>query len=60
MYAEGKDNNNQLKLIHKSMKVAVPFKQFRLIIAKLAIISSFVIYHAKTEPMWCGLPPLKI
>jgi hypothetical protein len=55
-----KDNNDRLRCIHKSMKVAVPFKQFRLNIVKLAIISSFVIHHAKTEPMWCDLPPLKI
>ena len=56
----GKDNNDRLKHIHKSLKVAVPFKQFRLNNVKLTIISSFVIYHAKTEPTWCDLPLLKI
>lgn len=46
------DNDNTLKSIHKIMCVQMPFKRFKSQICKLAVISSFVIYHAKSEPTW--------
>ncbi len=55
-----KENSTRLKKVHKSMAINTPYKKFQNSISKLAIISSFVIFHAKTEPTWLNLPPLKV
>ena len=54
------DNDKTLKLIHKSLSVQTTYKTFKQNICKLAIISSFVIFHAKTQPHWDSLPLLQV
>ena len=53
-------NKSSLKSIHKTFKIQDSFKQFLNKVSKLAIISSFVIYHAKSEPTWTAHNVLKI
>ena len=55
-----KDNSIRLKKIHKSTGINTPYKQLQNNLSKLAIISSFVIFHAKTEPTLINPPPLKM
>ena len=55
-----KDNEKTLKSIHSMLFIKTPFKKFKSDISKLAIISSFVIYHAKSEPQWDKHPLLQI
>lgn len=54
------ENEKTLKSIHSSLCIKIPFKKFKTDISKLAIISSFVIYHAKSEPQWDPHPMLQI
>ena len=54
------DNEKTLKSIHSMLFVKIPFKKFKSDISKLAIISSFVIFHAKSEPQWDKHPLLQI
>ena len=51
------DNCQRLKSFLSCVGASVSFKEFRDRISKLAIISSFVIYHAKGERSWeqCNL-----
>ena len=53
------ENDKSFKNIHKSMHIKVPYRAFKSQLSKLAIISSFVIFHAKSEPNWEGPPMLK-
>ena len=52
------DNSKRLKEILKIAKCKSSFKNFRDTISKLAIVSSYVIYHAKDEPAWDNNIPL--
>ena len=54
-----KDNDAKLKTIHREFSLPGPFKRFQISLSKLSIVSSFVIFHAKSEPTWCNLPLLK-
>ena len=51
-------NMNSLKDILKICNSHISFKDIRNSISKLALISSFVIYHAKNEPSWNENIPL--
>jgi hypothetical protein len=53
------DNNETLQFIHKSSSVQIPYKAFKSQISKLSLISSFVIFHAKSQPQWESPPLLK-
>ena len=54
------DNEKTLRSIHSSSFIQTPFKKFKSDISKLAIISSFVIFHAKSEPQWDTHPTLQV
>ena len=53
------DNDKTLKDIHKSMHIKSQYRAFKSQLSKLAIISSFVLFHAKSEPHWEVPPMLK-
>ena len=46
------DNDKTLKFIHKSLFIQTPYRKFKSQVCKLSVISSFVIFHAKCEPIW--------
>ena len=48
------DNEETLKSIHSMLHIQAPFKKFKMDIAKLSIISSFVIFQDRTN---MGSPP---
>ena len=54
------DNEKTLRSIHSTMYIKTPFKKFKSNISKLAIISSFVIFHSKSEPQWESHPILTV
>ena len=54
------DNKSSLKKIHKLAAINTPFSKFKKNVSKLAVISSFVIFHAKTQPTWIDPPPFKV
>ena len=53
-------NKSQLKSIHKLFNIKETFKSFLKKLSKISIISSFVIYHAKSEPTWAAHKVLTI
>ena len=54
------ENDKTLRTIHKHLNIEAPYKKFKTNICKLAVISSFVIFHAKSEPHWDYVPLLKV
>ena len=54
------DNDKRLRKLFNRCKSDISYKNFKLNISKLAIISSFVIYHAKNDPMWENIPLLSV
>ena len=54
------ENEKTLKSIHSMTFIKTPFKKFKTDISKLDIISSFVIFHAKSEPQWDPHPTLQV
>ena len=55
-----KDNNARLKKSHKDCSINMPYKHFINQVSKLAIISSFVVFHSKSEPTWVNPKTLKV
>ena len=52
------DNSKRLQNILRLCDSKVSFKDFKNCLSKLAILSSYVIYHAKDEPSWDENIPL--
>ena len=46
------DNSKRLKDLLKICDCKISFKDFRNTLSKIAIVSSFALYHAKDEPTW--------
>ena len=51
-------NSKRLQQMHSNFNIPESFKSFKNKISKLAIVSSFVIFHAKNQPSWENLPTL--
>ena len=54
------ENNSSLKKMRKLLKISTPLNKLKNCLSKLAIISSFVIFHAKSEPSWESPPFLSV
>ena len=52
------ENSKRLQDMFKHCAIAGSFKSFKNTTSQLAIISSFVIFHAKSQPTWEDLPLL--
>ena len=52
------ENSKRLQQMHSNFNIPESFKSFKNKISKLAIVSSFVIFHAKNQPSWENLPTL--
>ncbi len=47
------DNTNRIKDLFHKLKCQTKLSQLKQSISKISLISSFVIYHSKTEAGWC-------
>ena len=53
-----KANKETIKKVAKDNNTRIEIKKFIQEISKLALISSFSIFHARNEPSWTDPPPL--
>ena len=54
------ENDRRLKRIFKLGNSDISYKNFKRNVSKLAIVSSFAIFHAKNDPEWENIPVMSV